>query len=103
MPQAKIDAMRCGAEDVRNGTGPWTERDWLILRVVDEQLATYTNDPQTIKDALKMLCVDVLVEILMIMGTYALIARVIRALMTKDDVEIPGLRDLLSKATTSEM
>lgn len=102
MPRDKIDAMGCSAEDVRNGTGPWTERDRLILRVVDEQLATYTNDPQTIKDALKVLSVDVLVEILMIMGTYALIARVIRVLKNNDDAEISRLKDMLNKAAPSE-
>lgn len=102
MPRAKIDAMGCSAEDVRNGTGPWTERDRLILSVVDEQLGEYTNDPQTIKDALKVLSVEDLVEILMIMGTYALIVRVIRALETNNDAEIPGLKDMLDEAATSE-
>jgi hypothetical protein len=102
MSQAKIDAMGCSAEDVRNGKGPWAERDRLILRIVDEQLATYTNEPQTIKDALKVLTVEDLVEVLVILGTYALIARVIRGLKIDDDPEIPGLKDMLRKAVTSE-
>lgn len=85
MPQAKIDAMGCSAEDIRNGNGPWTERDRLILRIVDEQLSTYTNNPQTIKDAANTLGNDILVEILMIMGTYALIAKVIRGLKSYHD------------------
>lgn len=102
MPQSKIDQMGCSAADVRNGIGPWTERDRLILRIVDEQLATYTNEPQTIKDALQVLSVEDLVEVLIILGTYALIARVIRGLKIDDDAEIPGLKDMLRKAVTSD-
>ncbi|XTI91114.1 AhpD-like protein [Cenococcum geophilum] len=102
MPQEKIDAMGCSAEDVRSGKGPWTERDRLILRIVDEQLATYTNEPQTIKDALDVLSTEDLVEILIILGTYALIARVINGLKIDDDPPIPGLKDLLKKAVTSK-
>ncbi|KAI9786519.1 MAG: hypothetical protein M1816_007901 [Peltula sp. TS41687] len=102
MPQEKIDAMGCSAEDVRDGKGPWTERDRLILRIVDEQLATYTNEPQTVKDALKVLTTEDLVEVLIILGTYALIARVIRSLKIDDDPEIPGLKDMLKKAVTSD-
>lgn len=102
MPQAKIDEMGCSAEDVRNGIGPWTERDRLILRIVDEQLATYTNEVQTIKDALQVLSAEDLVEVLIILGTYALIARVIRGLKIDDDPEIPGLKDMLRKAVTSD-
>ena len=69
--------MGCSAESIRNGEGPWNPRDRLILRIVDEQLATYNNDPQTIKDALEVLDHAELVEVLIILGTYALIARVI--------------------------
>lgn len=98
MPQEKIDAMGCPAEDVRNGKGAWSERDRLILRIVDEQLKTYTNEPQTIKDALEVLTKEELVEVLIILGTYALIARVINALKIDDDPPIPGLKDLLRKA-----
>lgn len=102
MPQEKIDSMGCSAEDVRSGKGPWTERDRLILRIVDEQLATYTNEPQTIKDALEVLSKEELVEVLIILGTYALIARVINSLKIDDDPPIPGLKDMLRKAVTSK-
>ena len=98
MPQEKIDSMGCKPESVRNGEGPWTERDRLILRIVDEQLATYTNEPQTIKDALTVLSNEELVEVLVILGTYALIARVINGLKIDDDPPIPGLKDMLRKA-----
>jgi alkylhydroperoxidase family enzyme len=98
MPQEKIDAMSCPAEDVRNRKGPWSERDRLILRIVDEQLKSYTNEPQTINDALEVLTKEDLVEVLIILGTYALIARVINALKIDDDPPIPGLKDMLRKA-----
>ena len=98
MPQEKIDAMGCPAEDIRSGRGPWSERDRLILRIVDEQLKTYTNEPQTITDALEVLKKEELVEVLIILGTYALIARVINALKIDDDPPIPGLKEMLRKA-----
>jgi hypothetical protein len=102
MGDAKIDAMGCSPESVVNGEGPWSERDRLILRIVDEQLATYTNEPQTIKDALKVLSVEDLVEVLIILGTYALIARVINGLKIDDDQPIRpvGLADMLRKSVT---
>jgi len=102
MGQEKIDAMGQSADSVRNGEGPWNERDRLILRVVDEQLATYTNEPQTIKDALKVLSVEDLVEVLIILGTYALIARVINGLKIDDDQPIrpEGLAEMLKKSVT---
>lgn len=98
MPQEKIDLMGCSAQDVRSGKGPWTDRERIILRIVDEQLATYTNVPQTIRDALEILTTEDLVEVLIILGTYALIARVINGLKIDDDPPIPGLKDMLRKA-----
>jgi hypothetical protein len=102
MDQDKVDAMGCSAESVRNGEGPWSTRDRLILRIVDEQLATYTNEPQTIKDALEVLSVEDLVEVLIILGTYALIARVINGLKIDDDQPIrpEGLAEMLKKSVT---
>lgn len=102
MPQEKIELMGCSVEDVKEGKGPWTVRDRAILRVVDEQLATYTNEEQTIKDALEVLGTEDLVEVLIVLGTYALIARVINALRIDDDPPIPGLKDMLKKAVTSK-
>ncbi|KAF1348561.1 hypothetical protein BDV97DRAFT_399135 [Delphinella strobiligena] len=100
--QDKIQAMGCTAQSVVDGEGPWNERQRLILRVVDEQLATYSNDPQTIQDALKVLSVEDLVEVLIILGTYALIARVIRGLKIDDDQPIrpEGLAEMLKKSVT---
>ena len=100
MAQAKIDAIdtKMSAEDVKSGEGPWTDRDRIILRIVDEQLETYTNEPETIQAAKKILTVEELVEVLIILGTYAMIARVIRGLKIDDDAEIPGLEDMLRKS-----
>ena len=98
MNEEKIRQMSCKPEDVRNGKGPWSERDRVILRVVDEQLATYNNEPATIQDALTILSHEELVEVLIILGTYALIARVINGLKIDDDPPIPGLKDMLRKS-----
>lgn len=94
--------MNCTARSVRNGEGPWTERQRLILRVVDEQLATYSNTPGTIKDALEVLSKEHLVEVLIILGTYATIARVINGLKIDDDQPIrpEGLMEGLKKSVT---
>ncbi|KAF2137124.1 uncharacterized protein K452DRAFT_236473 [Aplosporella prunicola CBS 121167] len=102
MDPAKIAAMACTAESVRAGDGPWSARDRVLLRVVDEQLATYTNEPQTIADALELLSNAELVETLIILGTYALIARVIRGLKIDDDqpVRPDGLIEMLKKSVT---
>lgn len=102
MDPAKIEAMGCSAESVRDGQGPWNARERIILRIVDEQLATYTNEPETIKDALEILSKEELVEVLVILGTYALIARVIRGLKIDDDQPIrpEGLAEMLKKSVT---
>jgi len=102
MGDEKIAAMRCSPESVRNGEGPWSDRDRVILRIVDEQLVTYTNEPETIMEALQILTKEELVEVLIILGTYALIARVIRGLKIDDDRPIrpPGLMEMLKKSVT---
>ncbi|CAK1358025.1 hypothetical protein CB0940_07317 [Cercospora beticola] len=102
MPQAKIDAMGCSAQSIVDGEGPWSERDRVILRLVDEQLVDYTNAEETIRDALEVLSNAELVETLIILGTYALIARVIRALRIDDDQPIrpEGLMESLRKSVT---
>ncbi|KAF9639911.1 hypothetical protein BFW01_g11717 [Lasiodiplodia theobromae] len=103
MDPAKITAIStCSPSSVVAGDGPWSARDRVILRVVDEQLATYTNEPHTIDDALQHLSVAELVEVLIILGTYALIARVIRGLKIDDDVPIrpDGLHEMLKKSVT---
>ncbi|OBT74830.1 hypothetical protein VF21_06466 [Pseudogymnoascus sp. 05NY08] len=98
----KIAAIGCTALSVRQGEGPWTDRQRVILRVVDEQLATYTNTPGTIKDAVEILGHAELVEVLIILGTYSTLARIINGLRIDDDQPIrpEGLEDMLKASVT---
>jgi alkylhydroperoxidase family enzyme len=100
-PKEKMDAIGCSIREVLDGRGPWTDRDRVILRLIDEQLATYDNEPETVKDALKLLSVEEIVEVLMMIGIYALLARVIKGLRVDDDQPIPDLRDKIRTAITS--
>lgn len=100
-PQEKSDSIGCSIQEVCEGKGPWTERDRVILRLVDEQLATYDNEPKTVKEALKLLSVEDLVEVLIVIGVYALLARVIKGLKVDDDEEIPGLKEKIRTAITN--
>ncbi|PWY80631.1 hypothetical protein BO70DRAFT_362582 [Aspergillus heteromorphus CBS 117.55] len=99
-PQEKIDAIGCSIQDVLEGKGPWTDRDRVILRVIEEQLATYDNNPDTVKDALNLLTVEDLVEALMIIGIYALLARVINGLKVDIDKPTPDLKEKIKTAIT---
>lgn len=94
--------MDCTASSVCRGEGPWTDRQRVILRVVDEQLATYTNTPGTIRDAVEMLGHAELVEVLIILGTYSTLARIINGLRIDDDQPIrpDGLEDMLRASVT---
>jgi alkylhydroperoxidase family enzyme len=100
-PQDKIVAIGSSIQDVCAGKGPWSERDRIILRLVDEQLAAYDNEPETVREALKLLTVEDLVEVLIIIGIYALLARVIKGLKVDDDEEIPNLRDKIKTAISN--
>ncbi|KAL3471100.1 AhpD-like protein [Aspergillus californicus] len=99
-PQEKMDAVGCSIQDVLSGKGPWTDRDRVILRLIEEQLETYDNKPETVKDALKLLSVKELVEVLMMIGIYALLARVIKGLKVDDDPPIPDLKEKIKAAIT---
>ncbi|KFX94973.1 hypothetical protein V490_04062 [Pseudogymnoascus sp. VKM F-3557] len=98
----KIAAIGSTATSVRQGEGPWTDRQRVILRVVDEQLATYTNTPGTIRDAVEILGHAELVEVLIILGTYSTLARIINGLRIDDDQPIrpEGLEDMLKASVT---
>jgi alkylhydroperoxidase family enzyme len=104
MDPAKIAAIGCTAESVVNGEGPWSERDRLLLRIVDEQLATYTNEPTTIQDAQQVLTDAEVVEVLIIIGTYSTLARILRGLKVDDDQPIrpPNLMDALRASVTPD-
>lgn len=99
-PQAKIDAITCSPQDLREGKGPWTARDRAILRIVDEQLATYSNQTQSVEEALKYLTVEELVEVILIIGLYASLARVCKGLKVDEDQVTPGLKEKILTAIT---
>lgn len=101
MPQEKIDNIRCTTEEVVSGKGPWTDRDRILLRLVDEQLATYSNEETTVHDALKILSNEELVEVIIVIGVYALLARLMKGLRVDDDAEIPDLKEKLRGAITA--
>ena len=100
MPKDKIDSFDMDPEDVVQGKGPWSGRDRLILRIVDEQLANRTNAEQTIQDALQVLTVPELVEALIIQGTYCTFAGVVRGLRVAEDSTAPGLIDVVREIVT---
>lgn len=101
MSQAKLDSMGASPEAIENdATGIWTERDRSIIKLVDEQLQSYSNDPETVKEARRHLSVEELVEVFIIMGLYTLIARITKGLHIDLDGEIPGLEEGLKRLVT---
>ncbi|KAJ5220748.1 uncharacterized protein N7469_009635 [Penicillium citrinum] len=102
MPPEKIDSIACPGEEIYNTDhGPWTDRDRILIRLVDEQLATYSNEEKTIKESVEMLGSDMVVEVLIVIGIYALLARLIKGLRIDDDPEIPDLKEKIQKAITA--
>ncbi|KAF5862429.1 hypothetical protein ETB97_011703 [Aspergillus alliaceus] len=99
-PQEKMDTIGCSINDVLEGKGPWTDRDRVILRLIEEQLEAYDNKQETVKDALKLLSVGDVVEVLMIIGVYASLARVIKGLKVDDDKPTPDLKEKIKAAIT---
>lgn len=102
MPQEKIDSIACPGEEIYNTSqGPWTDRDRILLRLVDEQLATYSNQEKTIREGVEILGTDMVVEVLIVIGIYGLLARLIKGLRIDDDPEIPDLKLKIKKAITA--
>jgi hypothetical protein len=101
MSKPKLDSMGATSEAVQaDEAGIWSARDKAILKVIDEQLKAYTNEPETIANVRQFISVEELVEIYIILGAYALIARITRGLRIDLDGEIPGLEDSLRKMIT---
>ncbi|KAM5459315.1 Zinc-type alcohol dehydrogenase-like protein YogA [Microsporum canis] len=96
LPCLGWDSKFDGPEDMAKyaiiGEGPWSERDRLLLRIVDEQLATFTDETATMEAALEVLSNEELVEILIIIGAYSMLARIIRGLKVDDDQTIISTR-----------
>ena len=101
MPLIKIKSFNMSSSDIVAGKGPWTHRDRLILNVIDEQLATNTNEVKTIESALTVLSYGELVEALIIMGTYRIFAGVAKGLRVDEDSTAPGLETVIRQIVTT--
>jgi hypothetical protein len=101
MPEAKRNSFDMAPEDILAGKGPWSKRDRLILRIVDEQLATRTNSVEAIQQALKVLTEAEVVEALIIHGLYCLFAGVTRGLRVAEDSSLPGLENVVREIVTA--
>ncbi|EEQ31712.1 conserved hypothetical protein [Microsporum canis CBS 113480] len=73
-----------------------SRRDRLLLRIVDEQLATFTDETATMEAALEVLSNEELVEILIIIGAYSMLARIIRGLKNTILHRTPKLSSLIT-------
>ncbi|OJD20346.1 hypothetical protein ACJ73_08321 [Blastomyces percursus] len=78
-----------------NGSNIFSKRQLLILKFVDEQLKTYTNEEDTMAQLLGVLSYAELVEAVFVVGFYVMIARLIRAVGIDPDAEIAGLEDMI--------
>ena len=102
MQPAKMNAVKscCDIDPKSNDGELFSMREKLILRVVDEQLQTYSNESATMESVLGVLDPAEFVETIMVIGFYAMIARLIRAVGIDPDDEIPGLEDMIQAGVT---
>ncbi|KKZ65560.1 hypothetical protein EMCG_08633 [[Emmonsia] crescens] len=78
-----------------NDSGAFSKRQLVVLKFVDEQLKTYTNEEDTMSQLLGVLSYTELVEAVFVVGFYVMIARLIKAVGIDPDAEIPGLEDMI--------
>ncbi|KAF7541769.1 hypothetical protein G7054_g254 [Neopestalotiopsis clavispora] len=105
MSEAKLEAIQRtahGGPEAVAAASLFTERDAAILRLVDEQLASYNNQLTTVDEAKCHLTVEELVEVYIVLGVYVLIARITKGLRIDLDGEIPGLEDSLKGVVTGK-
>lgn len=109
MPERKMQAIQAKTGVKSNddsGDGAelddtiFSKRDRIILKLVDEQLATYSNQASTMDEAQKLLTSAELVEIFMIISLYVMIARLTNAVGIDLDGEIPGLEKMIKDFVT---
>ncbi len=102
--EEKLQAIKAKSEDIQDKESVvgklFTERDRIIIKLVDEQLATYTNEVDTIKKSQDLLSVEELMEVFIVIGVYVLIARVTKAVRIDMDGEIPGLEAYIKAMVT---
>lgn len=105
MSEEKLDALKhtvgTGAAGLK-AEPLLTPRDGVILKLVDEQLATYNNREETVIEAKGVLSVEELVEVYVVLGAYTLIARITKALRIDMDGEIAGLEEHLKGVVTGD-
>lgn len=78
-----------------DGQTVFNERQRRILKLVDEQLQTYANEPATVKSLLEYLSYAELVEAIYAIGLYVMIARLVKSVGIDMDGEIPGLDNMI--------
>ncbi|KAF4547721.1 Hypothetical protein D9617_37g012470 [Elsinoe fawcettii] len=101
MPDAKLQAIRAVPAGAGVDEEPsLSERDKVILHLVDEQLASYNNAERTVQTAKALMSVEELVETYVVLGVYVLIARITKALKIDMDGDIPGLEEHLKQVVT---
>ena len=102
--EEKLEAIKAKAEDIQDENSAvgkvFTDRDRVIVKLVDEQLATYTNEPATIAKAQTLMSIEELMESFIVLGVYVLIARVTKAVRIDLDGEIPGLEGYIKAMVT---
>ncbi|KAK3368345.1 hypothetical protein B0H63DRAFT_565056 [Podospora didyma] len=97
----KINSLNMTHADIVAGQGPWTHRQRILLRIIDEQIDRRSNDLQTIEEALTILTIPELVESLIMIGTYTTFSGVARGLRVAQDSTMPGLDGIIRKIITS--
>ncbi|KAI9841180.1 MAG: hypothetical protein M1837_000968 [Sclerophora amabilis] len=104
MGEERLEAVKAASDliqDDQSAEGKvFDDRERVIIKIVDEQIATYNNVPATIEKARKLLSVEELVEIYIVLGVYTLIARITKGLHIDLDGEIPNLREHIRTGVT---
>lgn len=101
MGDERIEALRKGlkAEELF-AMGIWSERQQCIISLVDESVATWTNTEETVAWAKTLLTDDEIVEVFIVLGFYAMIARITRGLRVQTDKPIPHLNQSIVEKIT---
>ncbi|KAI4169103.1 MAG: hypothetical protein LQ343_005929 [Gyalolechia ehrenbergii] len=79
----------------RDSQTVFNERQRRILKFVDEQLQTYANNPETVKSLLEYLSHAELVEAILVIGFYVMIARLVKSVGIDAYGEIPELDNMI--------
>jgi alkylhydroperoxidase family enzyme len=92
MGEERIEALRKGlpAKELFE-MGIWSERQQCLITLLDESLATWTNKPETIAWAQKLLSDDEVVEVFITLGFFSMVARMAIGLRVQQDPPIPDL------------